>query len=1170
MLRCLAVLLSCLASGAFAALTVDDLSVQITDTAVHLCWTTAAPTHGRVEYGPTDKLGSTIAEDASGLRGSTNTPRGQEGIGYANNHRCDLPLTFPLRYQIRGEAADGTPFSSLPGELKPADAPAEGVERGRVPLRVDPGGWTVPAPPVTVGVPFAPGQLGDPRHVRLLAGEREIPVQAEAVSRWASDHSVKWLRVSFEAPAEPVALEYGRAVRPAELPALAAQSGEFLQLRAGGLTVAARPDCSGTIATADGAKQVAFPQPVLVDEGGRTLAAKVEQSWVEESGPVAVVLALRGHFFAADGGQSFGWWMRLHGYAGKPYLRLDFTLDNDLTLAEMSRFRSLALRFAGLGAQGVTVGDGADLSRLAAGQSVLQREDSHWVADGGKQGKRLAGIVEAAPAWLLCRNFWEQYPAGVSNRAEGLEVGLYPALPEGFYAKRPDEDKLYYHLRDGLYTFRQGFSKTHELWLDLSGEAAARSLALDPPTAAAPPEWIEASGAMRDLAVAARDQFPGYDERLKEGVDRYLAERDSAREYGLMSFGDWYGERGLNWGNLEYDLGHALLMQYARTGYAAYYHRAAECLRHEGDVDTRHAASDARRVGQQWTHSMGHTAGYYPPSYRDMEVYASPGWSDNRGHVWAQGLFEHYLFGGDRRSWENARLIADWAAGPQTTNFQFGNAREPGWMLILVMSAYRATEDDYYLNAAKLMIRAVRRASDATGDHGFYYHQLPNGHCDCPAGEKHYGEAGFMLGVLMTGMKMTWEVTGDQRTAADIVKIARFVVDQIYVPEKTDFRYTSCPKTSVSHTSVFILLEGLAFAANHTRDAALVQVVRDGLAGSWGSFAGVGKSGGYILCALPQGLAEFGRLPGESFADRLASMEAWRRNPVRRPLPALVPNPDFEVDAEGWVRRAGVAAERTTAEAHSGSASLHLVADLKAQGEYVNTRYDTALDPYEIVWLKPGEKVRLTAWLKVTRLSAGAPAPSLRIQFRDASGSKGSAGTNAYDLTRLGTWQKLTCDATLPDYNTRNYLALNTNTRGDIQGELYLDDVTLTPAAQPAADAYTWLRLEPGGATLAGPAAANDQRGDWLRGRGRASWTVPVPHAGSYAVWARLDARAGEVGSAVAGDAPVGPLRGTGEPAWCKVGTVALAAGTVTIAVDLAEDPPWLGRVVITDEPGGP
>ena len=67
-------------------------------------------------------------------------------------------------------------------------------------------------------------------------------------------------------------------------------------------------------------------------------------------------------------------------------------------------------------------------------------------------------------------------------------------------------------------------------------------------------------------------------------------------------------------------------------------------------------------------------------------------------------MFEHCLLGGDLRSWQTAKLIADWAAGPQTTNFIFGNARETGWMSKLVLSAYLATDDPFYLNAAKIML----------------------------------------------------------------------------------------------------------------------------------------------------------------------------------------------------------------------------------------------------------------------------------------------------------------------------------------------------------------------------------------------------------------------------------------------------------------------------------
>jgi len=101
--------------------------------------------------------------------------------------------------------------------------------------------------------------------------------------------------------------------------------------------------------------------------------------------------------------------------------------------------------------------------------------------------------------------------------------------------------------------------------------------------------------------VASRAQFPGYDEALAAGIDRFLASRDGAREYGMMNFGDWYGERQWNWGNLEYDLGHGFLTQFVRSGKPSFFRRAEEAIRHQRDVDTRHHASDPRRVGQQWT-----------------------------------------------------------------------------------------------------------------------------------------------------------------------------------------------------------------------------------------------------------------------------------------------------------------------------------------------------------------------------------------------------------------------------------------------------------------------------------------------------------------------------------------------------------------------------------------
>ncbi len=59
----------------------------------------------------------------------------------------------------------------------------------------------------------------------------------------------------------------------------------------------------------------------------------------------------------------------------------------------------------------------------------------------------------------------------------------------------------------------------------------------------------------------------------------------------MLNFGDWYGERRVNWGNLEYDLQHGLFLQYVRTGQRRFFLRAEQAARHHIDVDVVHATN---------------------------------------------------------------------------------------------------------------------------------------------------------------------------------------------------------------------------------------------------------------------------------------------------------------------------------------------------------------------------------------------------------------------------------------------------------------------------------------------------------------------------------------------------------------------------------------------------
>jgi hypothetical protein len=1118
------------------------------DQVVHVRWITAVPTKGRVEVQGAAGIARVVDEDADALRGTTNNR--DAGTGWASNHRAEIAgvTAWPLRLRLKGTSSTGVEFESQPVSVERAKAPAGRTQRAQIAVSVDPGDWTLSQLPLTFGVPFPPGELADPASLRLLGPDgAEIPCQVALVGRWRADQSVRWLRLDTLVPvaARALTVEYGSAVTRREAgPALAAPPAALAALAA-----------------------------VLTAPDGKAYRGTIDETATEAAGPVKTVLRAHGHYAADDGAKLCAFTARLTVWAGSGLQRLDYTFENDRAAEELTAIRSLVLEpMRGGGAAPLKVLTEAGELALTKGSRVLQREDFEWLQEpGGAKGKRLPGVVltGAANGAVVMRDFWQSWPASIAAADGTAAFGLCPELPNGFYAGRKDEEKLYYQIRDGLHTFRQGFTRTWEFWLIAADAAVATSLTGERPVAALPPEWLENSGVFQQLAISVRDQFRDYDEAVARGIDGYLANRDASREYGMMNFGDWFGERRLNWGNLEYDLGHGFLTQFMRTGNPAFFRRAEECVRHERDVDTRHYASDPRRVGQQWTHSMGHTAGYYPKGYQDMEIYSSPGWSDNRGHIWAQGMFEHYLLGGEPRSWETARLIADWAAGPQTTNFTFGNARETGWMTKLVIAAYLATDDPFYLSAAKIMLDGEHAKSVASGDHGFYFHELQPGHCDCPKGEKHSGEANFMLGVLMTGMTLYYHATGDEQVAADIVKIARFCVESMWVPERLAFRYTSCPKTSPSAASAWIMMQGLAFAAHHANDEALATVCRQALAAAWSSLPSGGKSAGYVLCSSAQALEEIAKLKGVSFTDFRARIDRMLRNPGRRALPTNVPNPDFEITADGWPSR-GIAAERVTSQKHSGAAALHIRGKLTGQGEYVNTRYDTSGDPAEILWLKPKQKYRLAGWLRVEQASPTTPAPSLRLTFRDATGSRTAATTPPYDLTKLGTWQRLTTEFELPEWNTRNYLALNTNSRAEVEIDMYLDDVSLTPVEAVGNDPYAYLRLDPAAATLSAGATLRKDKDviDVVRlaGPGKAAWTATVEGPGRYTLWAVLDPGTRLAGVTVNGQA-LPAAEPPAEVTWVRLGALDLTAGAVSVELTKLPAVPAVHRLVLTDDP---
>jgi hypothetical protein len=171
------------------------------------------------------------------------------------------------------------------------------------------------------------------------------------------------------------------------------------------------------------------------------------------------------------------------------------------------------------------------------------------------------------------------------------------------------------------------------------------------------------------------------------------------------------------------------------------------------------------------------------------------------------------------------------------------------------MALYNATNDPYYLNAAKIIVERLLERQSADGG---WRRQLTVDHCQCVP--RHFGNTGFMVGVLLTGLKHYYQATGDERAADSIVRAARFLINDMWVPDAHAFRYTSCPRTKPAPGLNFLLFDGLVFAHRRTHDPNIARVLAEGTPGALNAMSGWGK-----------GFTQYTRVAPE-FLDDLAAV----------------------------------------------------------------------------------------------------------------------------------------------------------------------------------------------------------------------------------------------------------------------------------------------------------
>ncbi|MBM3334631.1 hypothetical protein FJY63_08215 [Candidatus Sumerlaeota bacterium] len=778
------------------------------------------------------------------------------------------------------------------GETKISVEEPSGVERK---------GW-----PVTSGVPFAAGALANPQSAALFTGDgMEVPLQTEVLSRWP-DGSVRWLLLDFQVDLKPkekkaLVLRFGPGVgrKPVVKPLLARKNNGTVTMDAGPVQLDLGPkgglfmlssiwfdkNGDGVIGRDEG---IARGRISLQNSKSRSfyVLSQPDKIAVEQNGPVRACVRIEGSHLDDNGDPMFRYIARIHVFRGQPFVRIFYTFVADQQDSLMAKIKELSLRLFLSRDAGKATYAVLD-EKLTTYSRLLQIDENNCEIGGQRHARRAAGWTatgsnEAGFAIGL-REFWQNWPKGIRVGPGEMTISICPELYRLYrdlYAGKEleEECKLYYYLRDGLYTFKVGAARTHELWATFfSGKPEVERLsaffraAEDPLLATCDPAYVSETKAAGEFPPADAKRYSGYDTWLSRALDDHLRRRDKVREYGMMNYGDWWGERQVNWGNLEYDLAHGMLTQYLRTGDRRFFLRGEQAARHHIDVDVVHATNPhvKSRVGEIWLHCVGHTGGYYRDAPLPVDNTYQMGTSTNFGHVWDTGDLDYYLLTGDRRALEVSLEIADAMVSHMPTSYGT-HIRALGWPMILVLSAYDVTGNKKYLDAATQNWLVLKKNID--WQKGWLV-RLAGDHCLHPEGssreerEKKYrdqrciGNVPFMEGLTLCALARYHRITRDPEALKAMTVGIDQMIRECWQEDVKTFRYTACPLSSKAPYGLFLLsAEAMAYEAALTGNKEHLRILREGLGAAIKSQRGadVGKSLGQMIFFSPYALSALG------------------------------------------------------------------------------------------------------------------------------------------------------------------------------------------------------------------------------------------------------------------------------------------------------------------------
>ncbi len=633
---------------------------------------------------------------------------------------------------------------------------------------------------VRFGVPVAKNTLFNLNNIRVLdpAG-KVLPAQFSATAFW-QDKSIKWVFVQF--PAELKAgekstyfVEYGRNIQPyrQKSPLKFAENKDYFTVDTGVLSARISKKQFALLSDikVNGKVVGSFAPEGLsvIGENGEkfsSAAIKPEKFTILENGPRRLVCKVSGKYGAKN---SPGTYTVNIGFTSGSAV-VDFAVNHTNTnlSREFTDITSLGMDFIPAEPAETLA---ADKFTIKNGGQLFQMEENILSVNGKKLKAALSGSGKAAQITFHLSDMANRYPKAFAVTGGKINFALLPALPDAKFGTH-----LPYYLQfpfcEGKYRLKWGMGFTERMKIDFSGKSTPAELGALDVIPVIDRDYVASTATIAGVFPKNFTAFDEWNRSAVKGFYDHMKMKARQREYGFLNYGDWFGERGRNWTNNEYDLSHGLFMLFARTGNRDVYRWALAAARHQADVDIIHAYPDPYYIGANAQHGIGHTGMNHQRIYPGMWSYPIDySFAGRNGHTWNRGMLEAWCFAGDPIVMDAALKLGEHLARYTAPGFHkmSTHERDIGWSSKALLALYEVSGQQKYLDAAKQALSVAFKLQQFDKG-GAWPHKMPRDHS---GGYKNaYGNTPFLIGVLISAIRDYHKLTADPVAEKSLIAAA--------------------------------------------------------------------------------------------------------------------------------------------------------------------------------------------------------------------------------------------------------------------------------------------------------------------------------------------------------------------------------------------------------------